>query len=550
LKTTLSPSPSVPGSSDGTSSVFVDAPDDRRGRDPFGPRAVPGGGDPWDGDDGEGEGGGGGRRRSNRQRVLLGVGVVVVMACLACMVGAFWVLRTYNSIDRIEDLELNQVAAGDPRNYLIVGSDSRGGENAGFGEVSGQRSDTIMVLRVDPETGEAFALSFPRDLQVEIAGTGRSGKINSAYADGEQGVQRLIDTLQQNFAIPIHHYVEIDFSGFKGLIEHIGGVPLYFDKAVRNPPGEHDVGLNITDLGCITVGADQALALARSRSLQYLVGDDWEDDPFGDYGRMTRQQIIIKQALKKAVQQAKSNPVQLSGMAELVAGTVTLDATLGISDLLDLADQFKDFDPNTLKTYALPIYTEDEEGRGDPHPDLVQAEPILNAFRGLPIDEVGPTLVELTVENGSGQEGQGANVAGAFQQIGFDVQTPTNAPEPVARTTVYHAPGQVAYGNRVARHLSAGADVRERADLGPGEVVLVTGSDFQNVWDQPIPTDELAATPAAPGATTPPATEAPADTTATTAAPTPTTPTEPAVPPPTDQVGYPAGQPPPGKTCG
>ena len=156
-----------------------------------------------------------------------------------------------------------------------------------------------MVLRIDPKTEQAYALSFPRDLQVEIAGLGETRKINSAYAS-DAGIQRLIDTLQLNFAIPIHHFVEIDFAGFKNLIDQIGGVPLYFDQAVRNPSGEHDVGLNITELGCVTVQSDQALALARSRELEYRTPDGWVGDPFGDYGRITRQQIVIKQVLKKA----------------------------------------------------------------------------------------------------------------------------------------------------------------------------------------------------------------------------------------------------------
>jgi LCP family protein required for cell wall assembly len=479
--------------------------------------------------------------------------VTVVVACLAGALVAVWALRTYGRIEWVEDLELNEVVAGEPQNYLVVGSDHREG-------LADKRSDTIMVLRIDPGTGETSALSFPRDLQVEIAGTGDTRNINSAY-NGEAGIQRLVDTLQQNFAIPIHHYVEIDFAGFKELVEHIGGVPLYFDMAVRNPPpdargrpDEHDVGLNITELGCVTVDADQALALARSRVLQYRTPDGWKEDLTSDYGRITRQQIVIEQALRKAVQQARANPLQLTGLVELAAGSVTLGRTLDLPALLDLADRFEDFDPDTLRSYSIPISTLDDEGKGDPYPDLVLAEPILNVFRGLPIDEVGPTLVSLTVLNGSGQEGQGANVAGAFQRIGFDVQTPGNAPEPAARTTVHHAPGQVAYGNRVARHLTAGADVRERADLGPGEVVLVTGADFGNVWDQPVPVDRLPPAPAGSGSagssgsstTTSTSVVTSSTSTATTATSVPAT----ERPEATAQVGYPAGQPPPGVTCG
>lgn len=495
-------------------------------------------------------------RRSWRQRAFLGAGVVVVMSCLVGAMVAFWVVRTYNSIDRVGDLDLNQVAAGEPKNYLVVGSDSRSGENDEYGDTGGQRSDTIMVLRVDPQSEQAYILSFPRDLQVQIAGSdGPPQRINAAYAGSQSNPQRLIETLQQNFAIPIHHYVEIDFNGFTRLIDHIGGVPLWFDMAVRNPPpdrngipNDHDVGLNISELGCVTVQADQALALARSRELQYRTPDGWETDPYGDYGRITRQQIIIRQAMKKAVAQAKANPVQLKGMLELASESVTLDETLGIDDLLDLGERFQDFSSDKLLTFSLPIRTPDLEGKGNPFPNYQLAEPILNAFRGLPIDEVGPTLVSLTVMNGSGEEGQAANVAGAFQQIGFDVTEPGTA-ETIPRTTVFHAPGQEAYGMRVARHIDGGADVKPRDDLTAGEVELVTGTDFTTVHEEPTPVDEMPPPTGGSGAGAGSTTTA---STATTAVPAETTQTTaPAGPPPTTpQVGHTAGQPPPGKTCG
>lgn len=486
--------------------------------------------------------------RSWQQRAIIGVGIFLVMSCLVGTLVAGWVLRTYNSIGRVDDLELNTVAAGEPKNYLIVGSDSRAGENGEYGSTTGQRSDSIMVLRVDPASEQAWVLSFPRDLRVQIAGTtGSTQKINSAYSGDSANPDRLIETLRLNFGIPIHHYVEIDFEGFKKLIDHIGGIDLWFSNAVRNLPGKYDVGLDIHELGCVHVDATQALALARSRVLQYRGPDGWVTDPTSDYGRMTRQQIVIRQALKKAAKQAKDSPLQAKGLIELAAGSVVLDDTIDIGDMLDLGEKFKDFDPTKLLTFSLPTYTTDAEGKTDPLPDKPKAEPLLNVFRGLPINEVGPSLVKLTVKNGSGKEGQAANVAGAFQKIGFQVKEPTTS-EPAATTTVLHAPGQESYGLRVARHLTAPAQVQASEDLSPGEVVLITGADFTTVHEEPTPIDKM------PTSTVPPAaggSATTASTTATTAASTATTATTVQAPPPTTpQVGYTAGQPPPGKECG
>ena len=161
--------------------------------------------------------------------------------------------------------EPQQEAIDRAQNFLLVGSDSRAGiapddPNIGaFGseaEVGGQRSDTIMVLRIDPKSERASVLSFPRDLWVSIAGTGAKQRINTAFS---RGPDVLVATLQQNFGIPIQHFVEVDFVGFKGLVDAVGGVPVYFE----NPARDKNTGLNIPVSGCVTLNGDQALAYAR-----------------------------------------------------------------------------------------------------------------------------------------------------------------------------------------------------------------------------------------------------------------------------------------------
>jgi LCP family protein required for cell wall assembly len=486
---------------------------------------------------------------------VIGLGAVVVVGCLAGAGAVFYVLRSYQGIERYEDLEVDRVAAGEPENYLVVGSDSRAEasaeERAAVG--GGQRSDTIMVLRIDPRSETAAVLSFQRDLMVPIAGSGETSRINSAYQDGRQ---TLIDTIKSNFGIAIHHYVEIDFGGFRKLIEQIGGVPLYFDRAVR----DRESGLHIVQLGCVNVGAEQALAFSRARHLQYMTEDGWESDGTSDHGRITRQQILMRAALTKALDDARSNPLELRGMLDLARESVGLDEGLGIQDLLDLADRFKDFGTAGLQTYALPITEVGEVGSADLYPNMPAAEPILNLFRGLPFDEVGPSLITVDVYNGSGKPDQGVNVAGALQSLGFTVNPPTDtAAQPL--TTVFYATGQLAYGRRVARHLTGGAVLTEKPELPEGEVQLVTGADFTTLHEVPIAVEQLP-TPTLPtttvagggssgssGSGSSVTTTAPTTTTTTTAPPTTTT--APAGPPTTEErIGYPAGEVPPGKECG
>ncbi len=123
-------------------------------------------------------------------------------------------------------------APGAPQNFLIVGTDSDLGLDAGNpaldgrGDVGGIRSDTIMILHVDPGKRSAALLSLPRDLWVEIAGEGIHQRLNAAVGlggDGVAGPTKLIETIQSNFQIPINHYVEIDFHGFEQVVETVGG---------------------------------------------------------------------------------------------------------------------------------------------------------------------------------------------------------------------------------------------------------------------------------------------------------------------------------------
>ncbi len=121
-------------------------------------------------------------------------------------------------------------------NYLIVGSDSRafvedGTDQAAFGSESDTgpaRSDTLMVLHTEGD--QAYAVSFPRDLWVQIPGKGMS-KINSAYNDGPQ---KVVDMLKADFNLDINHYLEVNFVAFERLVDAIGTVGVYFPAPTRD----------------------------------------------------------------------------------------------------------------------------------------------------------------------------------------------------------------------------------------------------------------------------------------------------------------------------
>jgi LCP family protein required for cell wall assembly len=476
-------------------------------------------------------------RRSGRQRAVLAALGALFALCVVGLTVVGYALVQLNSIDRYDDLEVDAAAAGEPENYLVVGSDSRAGGTPGeAASVEGRRSDTIMVVRIDPREEAAAVLSLPRDLVVPIAPSGEEGRINTAYASGtpEEGRQWLIDTIRQNFGISINHYVEIDFQGFGRLVDAVGGVPLYFEAAVR----DRSSGLYQTDLGCVTLNGEQALAFVRSRHLQYMTPEgEWEADPTGDLGRITRQQVFLREALSNVMGDV-SNPLRLRELVDIGVDSVGLDGEMGLGDIFDLADRFRDFDPAQLQTHALPI---EENGDGATvSVDTAAAEPVLNIFRGLDPGEISPAAVHVQVLNGTGVAGQANDVAGALDVVGFDVVETGDAAEPVPwpRTTVLYRPGEEQYAQRVARHVTGGTDYRADDTLDTGTVALVTGSDFTSVHDEATPADQVPL-PDSPTTSAAPS-EASDSAEEESPAPPPTTSTT---------IGYAVGAPPEGADC-
>ncbi|WP_436793239.1 LCP family protein [Actinospongicola halichondriae] len=453
------------------------------------------------------------QRRSAREILLLVLGSALCLLLLTGAGVAGYLNYRFGQITRYDVAIDVAPASGEPRNYLLVGSDSRAGLDADdpangafFNDESitvggPQRTDTIMILRVDPDDGAASLLSFPRDLWVPIAGTGKSNRINTAFTAGREV---LIDTIRENFGIPIHHYVEIDFVGFMGLVESIGGVPFYFDAPVRDTHS----GLVVQDSGCITLDSRQSLSFARSRYLEHYDYETgrWKTDPTGDLGRISRQQEFIRRAISTAVSKGLSNPATLNDLVNIGVDFVGLDPSLGVTDILSLGRRFASFDADTLQTYSLPATPfRTSAGAAVLDLDTKGAEPILNIFRGLDPSELTPGLIDTTVLNGTGVDGLAGDVTAALDALGFATTEPGDTTEVFAESAVYYASGSENAASRLVRHLTSPVHLAVDEDLEPGEVVLVVGQDFTTVHDQPSPTlPELPSTTTTTTSTTAP----------------------------------------------
>ncbi|HEX3393885.1 MAG TPA: LCP family protein, partial [Acidimicrobiales bacterium] len=420
------------------------------------------------------------------RRLLIGTCIFLSVAVVTAG-GAYAYLRW--RLDQIHKLSLSDLAQdkGSVMNVLLVGSDSRDrlsgdlAQQAGKDEVSGQRSDTIMVLHVDSKDQKAALLSIPRDLYVKIAGGTKSDRINSSFASG--GPQTLIQTIKDNLGIQINHYMEVDFVGFRDIVNTVGGVNVYVPAPARDTMS----GLDIKNPGCIRFDGDVSLAWVRSRHYEYFESGKWRTDPSSDLGRIQRQQDFIRRMMRKAVSSGLTNPLTLNRLIGIGVKDVTIDSSMSTSDLVRVARRFKSLNPDTVDMLTLPTTPATIGGADVLRLNQAEAKTYVDRLNGLNpattgASDVRPGDVRVRVLNGNGSEGAAAKAGADLGGPGFNVADQGDADNfKYAHTTIRYATGQKAKADLLARYLKSGAIVTEDKTLRTVDLTLAVGADYSGV---------------------------------------------------------------------
>jgi len=457
------------------------------------------------------------RGRTWPQRILIGVNVLLVVACLGVAAGLTKVRTTLEQVPVVDvgGALSAPVDVGQPRNILIIGTDSHKGLDKSDPVVKGRLegenlADVIMVLRVDPTDGSARLLSIPRDSRVELP-DGSKQRINAAIA-GPQGPKNLIQTIKRNFGISIDNYIEVDFLAFKDLVKVLGSVPVYFTTPVR----DRTTGLYVDNAGCISLSPDQALAYARSRHFEFKDGSKWKTDGTGDLGRISRQQDFMKRAIRRASDMGIRNPSTATGMVDAATGAVKLDDTLNVGTILDLLGQFRSFNPDDLITEQVP--TEAAPSGGVAYQAVLwdKAMPMLLPFWAH--GDLKPANVIVDVKGSSKMSSTLQSLSDQLDKAGFDAE-PVQARGTASATTLTYGPLGREAAVLVARHLGTVPKLVQDDSIVGFRVVLDVGSDVPTVRSEPIPVDQL---PASLTTTTTTTTAPSSKATATTVAPSTT----------------------------
>ena len=283
-------------------------------------------------------------------------------------------------------VETFPAAEPDARNILITGADnnacldpeSRFAPAFGDREGAGERSDTIMMWRVNPATSQVAVLSFPRDLWLKIDGRSSKGRINEAYE--RDNPQRLINTIRQNFGIETDHFMQIDFCAFKELADAVGGVAVPFETPVRDGA----TGLIVDEAGCFTFSGEHALAYVRSRKIEFLNEDGrWERDGTSDLGRISRQQDFIRRVGDELLSNVFS-PSVVRTLFDVGKDYIVTDNELTLDQIQQYAGVLQATDPADITTYQIEAQGTTIQGNSVLEPRLggSNMQAVLKLFRG------------------------------------------------------------------------------------------------------------------------------------------------------------------------
>jgi LCP family protein required for cell wall assembly len=426
-------------------------------------------------------------------------------ATLGVLVGAVagWGVYEYKKINsnitRIDalapdDKNIKEAAKQlDAENFLLIGSDTRAGENGKYGNVGGERSDTTILAHLSPNREKALLVSFPRDSWVDIPscrlkdGTmsaPTTNLFNSAFSTG--GAQCTVLTVQKMTGIRINHYVQVDFTGFKSMVNALGGVNVCSTEEVW----DRESGLRLRKGNQIVTG-EQALAYVRARK---HIGD------WSDLGRIQRQQKFLGAMIRKATSsKLLVNPIALTRFLEAGSKALTLDKATSLGDLKKLADQLRHLDAKHVTFLTSPIANQDYAPpgtglKGKVLLDDLAGQRLWNSIindkpappkttpgagskpNARPPLTVAPSEVAVRVLNGVGQAGLAAKVQSDLATAGFATVGVGNENPPNPTSIVRYAPAR----REAARTLAAavpGAALQEDPSLGQ-TLVLVVGTNY------------------------------------------------------------------------
>ena len=358
-----------------------------------------------------------------------------------------------------------------PMNILLIGSDKS--------SVPGDpgRSDTQLLVRLDPETKSISMLSLPRDLQVDILGVGVN-KMNAAYSYG--GPALVIDTFKQLTGLPINGWIEVNFAGFWHVVNILGGIYLPVDHTYFVPASADYKSIDLK-AGYQLVRGKQALNYVRYRH-----------DQRGDFTRMQRQQLFLR-AVQQQSGRWSSDPAKVLRLIKAITGETksSLSSLKKIAPLVQLA-----FEVNTSKVYQAHLEGATPMINGVSYVTATPTEiaDVVHQFTNptqAPVKstgtKIGKKMFQVRVYNGSGIAGYATTAAAQLAAQGYNTTAVADALEYPDKVTAVYAPRSLQSQANAIGAMMWPSDVRivKRTSGTSDGISVFVASSFDGTIDIP-----------------------------------------------------------------
>lgn len=454
-----------------------------------------------------------GRHMSNQplksQRIKwIALSCVALLAMVVAFSG-FALVRLGSNVQTAEMNigELSSNLASGPLDILVIGSDTRAGNNGAYGTAedaaSGARSDVMMLVQVSEDRSNVNVISFPRDLMVDIpkctdAETGEvypattETQINESLERGGPGCT--VATISNLTGIAIDHFMLVDFNAVKALSSVVGGV----EVCVTEPIDDTYSGLKLP-AGTSSVEGEQALAFLRSR---HGFGDG------SDTARIQAQQSFLASLLRKVQAEGTlTNPAMLLNIAEAITQNVTIDKELtNLGNLVSIGTIFAKVDlskvvfatvPNEPYTYdanKLQLSADSEAFFTKLQNDESLVEPAATASASA--SESSSPAAELTyslgvsVTDATGVKDRAEELAPKIEQAGFTSVTTSRSDAVYTESAIYYPYGYEAEAQAIANLFGITSLTPSDQYVG---IAVILGSDLAESDTIEAPQSEIAA---------------------------------------------------------
>jgi LCP family protein required for cell wall assembly len=357
-----------------------------------------------------------------------------------------------------------------PVNILVMGIDEVPGVSESSPEIFSGRTDTLLLVRLDPQSGNVNVMSIPRDTRVQIPGYGMD-KINQANVEG--GPELVAQTIAYNLGnIEIDRYIRVHTGAFREMVDLVGGIEVYVPKRMEYTDQTQDLYIDLYP-GWQTLDGDQAEQFARFRK-----------DANGDIGRVQRQQMLLK-----AFRERLTNPTVIPKLPQAIRVLQRyVDTNLTLEEMLALANFGLEIEPDDLHMVMLPgrfsgsseyvasYWLPDWEASAQIFQDFFQADSVA-VYADNDVRYISD--LRIAVQNASGEPDIGASVVNFLRDNDFNnVYLVSDWPMEIRQTEVIAQRGDLESANMVESILGVGDIVSDSTGDLNSDITIRIGEDW------------------------------------------------------------------------